>query len=182
MLRIILVTLFSLFSLDVHSEYAPSVITFENKSLVGEHCAKIFIERIIKNQEEDRNTVLGLATGSTPIPIYQALIKQVKEQQIDLSRVITFNLDEYLGLPKDHPQSYYHFMYTHLFNELLYPEYPFGIKQENIHIPNGLARTLENLTEDEKSYLAFTFPQRSEDNFFNTARRTFYLKIPCRSL
>ena len=61
------------------------------------------------------NLVLGLATGSTPIGLYNLLVQMHKEDRLDLSEVITFNLEEYIGIPKDHPQSYHTFMAKHFF-------------------------------------------------------------------
>ena len=60
-------------------------------------------------------TVLGLATGSTPIGLYRELIRHHREEQLDISEVITFNLDEYYGIQSDHPQSYHRFMQDHFF-------------------------------------------------------------------
>ena len=77
-------------------------------------------------------TVLGLATGSTPLRLYQALIQACRDG-LDFSRVRTFNLDEYYGVSPDHPQSYRRFMNEHLFNHL-------NLKPANTHVPDGLAR------------------------------------------
>ncbi|MCD6235654.1 MAG: glucosamine-6-phosphate deaminase [Thaumarchaeota archaeon] len=82
------------------------------------------------------NIVLGLATGGTPEGCYRELVRMHKEEGLDFSQVITFNLDEYVGLPLDHPQSYHHYMDVHLFNHV-------NIKRENIHIPDGTAEDLE---------------------------------------
>ena len=83
------------------------------------------IARLLK---EKPDAVLGLATGSTPLPLYRALV----DRQLDWSRVRTFNLDEYLGLAPEHPQSYHHFMWENLFRHV-------NIRPENVHIPDGLA-------------------------------------------
>ena len=72
--------------------------------------------------------VLGLATGSSPIGMYQRMIKDHKENGTSYAEVTTFNLDEYCGLPKSHPESYYSFMHRNLFSGL-------NIKEENVHIP-----------------------------------------------
>ncbi len=77
------------------------------------------------------NPVLGLATGSSPIGVYQRLIKMYKDGELDFSKTTTFNLDEYCGLGEDDQQSYNYFMHDNLFNHI-------NIKDENIHIPNGL--------------------------------------------
>lgn len=88
--------------------------------------AKIVAEQI-KNKP---NTVLGLATGSTPEGMYRELVKMHKEGELDLSKVITFNLDEYLGLSPDHPQSYHYYMRMNFLDYV-------NVKEENIHIPRG---------------------------------------------
>ena len=86
---------------------------------------------IIGDQIERKpNTVLGLATGSTPLGLYNELIKLNNSGDIDFSNVITYNLDEYIGLTEKHPQSYKYFMYDKLFSHI-------NIKDENIHLPNG---------------------------------------------
>ncbi len=77
------------------------------------------------------NLVLGLATGSTPIGLYQELIRMHREEGLDFSWVTTFNLDEYLGLGPDHPQGYSFFMRENFFKHV-------NIDPGNIHIPNGL--------------------------------------------
>ena len=79
------------------------------------------------------NCVLGLATGSTPIGIYDQLIKWCKDGDLDFSEVKTVNLDEYKGLGRDSNQSYYHFMHKHFFEHI-------NINEDNINIPNGLAK------------------------------------------
>jgi glucosamine-6-phosphate deaminase len=78
-------------------------------------------------------TVLGLATGSTPLPLYAELIRLHREDGVSFRSVITFNLDEYEGLGPNHPQSYRFFMEDHLFRHL-------DIPTDNIHIPDGLAQ------------------------------------------
>ena len=78
------------------------------------------------------NLVLGLATGSTPIGVYEALVEMHKTDGLDFSGVTTFNLDEYVGIPSDHPYSYHTFMETHLFSLI-------NIPPENRHIPQSTA-------------------------------------------
>ena len=75
--------------------------------------------------------VLGLATGSSPIGTYQELIRKYENGELDFSQVKTVNLDEYVGLPKDHDQSYAYFMRTNLFDHV-------NIDQNNCNIPNGM--------------------------------------------
>ena len=87
----------------------------------------------IKNKN---NLTIGLATGSTPIGLYKNLIKMHNEKIIDFSKVKTFNLDEYYGLNKSHPQSYHYFMKENLFNHI-------NIDLNNTHIPLGIAPDIE---------------------------------------
>jgi glucosamine-6-phosphate deaminase len=76
------------------------------------------------------NAVLGMATGSTPLGLYQELVRLHKEKEVDFAHVTTFNLDEYVGLPVDHPQSYHYFMHEHFFRHV-------NIPPHNINIPSG---------------------------------------------
>jgi len=76
------------------------------------------------------NAVLGMATGSTPLGLYQELVRLFKAGQVDFSRVTTFNLDEYVGLNANHPQSYHFFMHEHFFQHV-------NIPRHNINIPSG---------------------------------------------
>src|SRR5216110_486722 len=76
------------------------------------------------------NAVLGMATGSTPLGVYQELVRMHKKGGLDFSQVITFNLDEYVGLPVNHPQSYHYFMHENFFQHV-------NIPRQNINIPSG---------------------------------------------
>jgi glucosamine-6-phosphate deaminase len=76
------------------------------------------------------NAVLGMATGSTPLGLYQELVRLHRQEQIDFSHVTCFNLDEYVGLPPNHPQSYHYFMHENFFKHV-------NIPPENINIPSG---------------------------------------------
>lgn len=80
--------------------------------------------------------VLGLPTGSSPIGMYKALVKANKEGRVSFKHVLTFNMDEYVGLPESHPESYHSFMARNLFDHIDCPK-------ENIHILNGNAENLE---------------------------------------
>ncbi len=77
------------------------------------------------------NAVLGLATGSTPRGLYRELARMHREEGLDFSQVTTFNLDEYVGLPPDHLQSYHHFMWENLFRHV-------NVPPQNVHIPSGM--------------------------------------------
>src|SRR5437867_627642 len=76
------------------------------------------------------NAVLGMATGSTPLGLYQELVRLHQKEQLDFSRVTTFNLDEYVGLTVNHPQSYHYFMHEHFFRHV-------NVPAQNINIPSG---------------------------------------------
>ena len=80
--------------------------------------------------------VLGLATGSTPLGLYQQLVRLHREEGLDFSRVTTFNLDEYVGLGPAHPQSYRHFMQEHLFGHV-------NLDPRRTHLPDGRATDFE---------------------------------------
>lgn len=92
-------------------------------------------QRIFERISTQPKICLGLATGSTMEPIYQELIKLIHATEPDLSGVTTFNLDEYIGLSKSHPQSYYYYMCHHLFSHIKIPA-------SQINLPNGKAKDL----------------------------------------
>lgn len=83
----------------------------------------------------DKPFVLGLPTGSTPLGTYKKLIELNKAGKVSFENVVTFNMDEYVGLPADHPQSYHFFMWDNFFNHI-------NIKKENVHILDGMASDL----------------------------------------
>jgi len=92
--------------------------------------ANEIIELIKEKKKKKQMAVLGLATGSTPIRVYEELVKAHKKGEVSFSNVITFNLDEYYPIAKDSLQSYYRFMHEHLFDHI-------DIDPKNIHIPDG---------------------------------------------
>ena len=75
------------------------------------------------------DAVLGGATGSSPVGLYKELIRMHKEEGLDFSRVVTFNLDEYVGLTANDSQSYYRFMHENLFDHI-------NIPPQNVHVPS----------------------------------------------
>lgn len=91
---------------------------------------------VVDVMKEKERPVLGLATGSTPEGLYEYLIEQNQKGTISFKNTITFNLDEYIGLPKENPSSYYFFMMDKLFNHI-------DIPLENVSLPNGMAQDLE---------------------------------------
>ncbi|MCF7975995.1 MAG: glucosamine-6-phosphate deaminase [Phycisphaerae bacterium] len=80
--------------------------------------------------------VLGLPTGSSPLGMYQELIRMVKAKKVSFKNVVTFNMDEYVGIPRDHAESYYTFMWENFFSKI-------DIKKSNANILNGNAKNLE---------------------------------------
>lgn len=87
------------------------------------------------------NAVLGLPTGSTPEGMYQQLVQMHREGIVDFNKVNTFNLDEYLGLSPEHPQSYYYYIHHHFFSHV-------NVPPQNIHIPPGQAENLEEMCHE----------------------------------
>jgi len=97
------------------------------------HEASLLGARIVADTiREQPDCVLGLATGSTPVMLYKELARMHLEEGLDFSRVTTFNLDEYVGLPADHPSSYHSFMRENFFDHVNIPDH-------RIHIPDGMA-------------------------------------------
>ena len=92
--------------------------------------SKVAAQIVVDVLNTKPNAVLGMATGSTPLGLYQELVRQHKAGVVDFSRVTTFNLDEYVGLPPNHAQSYHYFMHEHFFQHV-------NIPRHNINIPSG---------------------------------------------
>jgi len=90
-------------------------------------------ERINSQAKETKPFVLGLPTGSSPLGTYRELIALHKQARLSFANVITFNMDEYVGLPQDHEQSYHRFMWDNFFSHI-------DIKKNNVHILNGMAK------------------------------------------
>lgn len=106
---------------------------FSDASAIAEYVSTILIDRVKSKPE----VVLGLATGGTMEPIYARFVEQAREQRLDVSRLTSFNLDEYMGLSADHPKSYSAYMRQHLFQHL-------GFDESRLHLPDGLAQNLED--------------------------------------
>ena len=94
-----------------------------------------------KAEKTDKPFVLGLPTGSTPLDTYAELARMCAAGEISFKNVITFNMDEYVGIPENHPESYHSFMHRNLFDKI---DIPAG----NIHILNGNAADLDKECED----------------------------------
>ena len=108
-----------------------------NYEQLSRWAAEHVIKRINEfNPTPDHKFVLGLPTGSSPVGMYKALVEACREGRVSFKNVITFNMDEYVNLPEEHPESYHSFMATNLFNHIDCPK-------ENIHILNGNAADLD---------------------------------------
>ena len=99
---------------------------YENAQAACEAAGLLLAAQITRK----RDSVLGLATGSTPIPAYEVLVDWHRRGVIDFEHVRTFNLDEYVGIDERHPQSYHSFMQENLFSKV-------NLRPENIHLPSG---------------------------------------------
>lgn len=108
------------------------IIIAKNYEDMGKKAANIVAGQVFLNPQ----SILGLATGSTPLSMYNQLIKMHKEVELDFSQVKTFNLDEYVGLPEEDTNSYHYYMFNNLFNHI-------NIKKENVHVPNGMAKDID---------------------------------------
>jgi glucosamine-6-phosphate deaminase len=115
------------------------LIIFKNYQELSVTGADYIAERITRFRDE-RPFVLGLPTGSTPLGIYRELIRRYREGKLSFSHVISFNMDEYLGLSVGHPQSYHTFMWENFFSHI-------DIKASNTHILNGETRDPEGECE-----------------------------------
>jgi glucosamine-6-phosphate deaminase len=117
------------------SHFVPRTKTptllFATSALASRHVAEMIETLIRQNNAADRPTVLGLATGSTPVGLYRELIKLHKEAGLDFSRVVTFNLDEYYPMAPDDIHSYNRWMRETFFDHV-------NIQSKNIHLPDGL--------------------------------------------
>lgn len=113
------------------------VVIRENSAQGSLWAAHYIAKRINeKAARTDKPFVIGLCTGSTPIETYAELIRMVKAGEVSFKNVISFNMDEYVGLPESHPESYHSFMHRYLFDHIDEPA-------ENIHILNGNAADIE---------------------------------------
>jgi glucosamine-6-phosphate deaminase len=108
------------------------VIVEKDKEGVARRAAQ-FVATLVRKRP---NCVLGLATGGTPLGMYAELIRLHREEGLDFSRVVTFNLDEYVGLSATHPQSYRYFMQQNLFDHI-------NIDPRDTHVPDGRALDFE---------------------------------------
>lgn len=126
------------------------LIPLKHSQEVGAWAADYIIKKINTfNPTADQPFILGLPTGSSPLVMYQQLVKRYQAGLVSFKHVITFNMDEYVGIPEDHPQSYHTFMHENLFNHI-------DINPSNINILNGnaidLVKECEQYEEKIKNY------------------------------
>ncbi|TWU61755.1 MULTISPECIES: glucosamine-6-phosphate deaminase [Crateriforma] len=115
---------------------AKRMLVFDDIQQASHHVA----DEIIQLVGAKPSAVLGLATGSTPIAVYEELIRRYRAGDVDFSKITTFNLDEYVGLSPEHPQSFAAFMRTHLFDAIDVPDH-------HTHIPAGVANDFLSTAE-----------------------------------
>ncbi|MGH1408587.1 MAG: glucosamine-6-phosphate deaminase [Aeromonas sp.] len=119
------------------------LIPLKSANQVGLWSARYIVDRIKAfKPTAERPFVLGLPTGGTPLNTYKRLIELHKAGEVSFQNVVTFNMDEYVGLPEDHPESYHSFMHNNFFSHI-------DIRPENINILNGNA---EDLVAECKRY------------------------------
>lgn len=118
------------------------LIIEKNYESLSKRAASLVKEEIDKNP----NTILGLATGSTPVGMYKELIRLHEEEGLDFENTISFNLDEYVGIDKEDPNSYHYFMKDILFKHI-------NIKEENTFIPDGKAEDPESYCKEYDSLI-----------------------------
>ena len=124
------------------------IVIKKDAAEVGQWTANYIIDKIRKGApSSEKPFVLGLPTGSSPITTYKELIMRHKAGDITFQDVVTFNMDEYVGLPEDHSESYHTFMFENLFNHI-------NIPRKNIHILNGNAPDLEKECRDYEKEIA----------------------------
>lgn len=113
------------------------IIQVKDYDALSERACSFLVERI----NELENPVLGLATGSTPEGLYKQIIKKYNQGKVSFQEVKTFNLDEYVGIERTDPNSYYYFMKDKLFDHI-------NISLDNVRIPNGVAPDLQQECEE----------------------------------
>ncbi len=113
------------------------LIIQKNYDLISDWAAQYIVDKInAAAQVSDKPFVLGLPTGSTPMGTYKRLIEKHEKGEVSFKNVVTFNMDEYVGIPQDHAQSYHTFMWTNFFNKI-------DILPERVNILNGNTTDLE---------------------------------------
>ncbi len=120
-----------------------NIVKVENYEQMSTLAATVISAQLLSNPK----SVLGLATGSSPVGVYENLVKEYEKGLLDFSKVRTVNLDEYYGLSGSHPQSYRYFMDKNLFDRV-------NIKKENTHVPNGMAQDIDKECDDYEALIS----------------------------
>ncbi len=120
-----------------------NILNLKNRTIASQYVAT----ELIKVMKAKPNAVLGLATGSTMTDVYRYLVTLINANEMDLNSIITFNLDEYIGLAPNHEQSYYTYMHEHLFN------HHESWNKSNLYVPNGIAKDLQRACSDYEQAL-----------------------------
>lgn len=125
-----------------NSNVSPVIEVCQDPQEASRRVAEIFADAIRANPK----IVLGLATGGTPVGVYAELVRMYRDGALDFSQLTTFNLDEYVGLSPDHPQSYRHFMQQQLFDHV-------NVDPDKTHVPDGLASDIGQHALDYESQI-----------------------------
>lgn len=112
------------------------IIKCEDYQAVSQKASELVIHQI----KTKTNSVLGLATGSTPLKLYDNLVKAYQNNEISFKDISSYNLDEYIGIDRNHSQSYYQYMHQHLFSLV-------DMNEKNIHIPNNDVNQIDKIAE-----------------------------------
>ena len=121
------------------------VVIHPDREKASSQAAKIVADQIRRKPD----SVLGLPTGNTPLGMYSELIRMHREEGVDLSRVTTFNLDEYFGLKREHPQSFFRYTHENFLDHV-------NIKPENAHIPDGASKDFSKTCADYEAAIKNT--------------------------
>lgn len=125
------------------------IIKVKNYQEMSDKAAKLLIEQVSLKP----TSTVCFATGSTPIGMYKNLILASNNNQVDFSKMLTFNLDEYIGLAPEHSQSYQNFMHKQLFDQI-------NVNSQNIHFPSGvgdITQNIENYNQVLENYSPLDF-------------------------
>lgn len=118
-----------------------NIVVFENTDQLAKACACIFAHQLLTKP----NSVLGFATGSSPIKSYEEMVKLFRDGVIDFKEAVSFNLDEYIGVSEESPVSYHYFMHDMLFRH---------VNLKKTHVPNGLDKDMEKSCREYDALIA----------------------------
>ncbi|MGD8192510.1 glucosamine-6-phosphate deaminase [Brevibacillus ginsengisoli] len=119
------------------------LIVAEDYNQLSQQAAQIVAQQIKQNPA----SVIGFATGSTPLGLYQELVAMYQKKELSFDHITSFNLDEYIGLDRNHPQSYYRFMWDHLFSHV-------GVEDRRINFPPGIFQNEQSICERYEAEMA----------------------------